>query len=140
MPRLIPETIPWVTESVKVPSGLPIAIASWPTWIVLESPSVTGVSPVALILIRARSCWTSVATTVAGILRVSSRTTVKVDAPVTTWLLVRIKPPVVMMKPEPAPEDGTEIVAESVVMIVTTDGLTCVGTRTIASGCVIVTC
>ena len=27
--------IPFVTVSVNVPSGLPIAIAVWPTWIVV---------------------------------------------------------------------------------------------------------
>ena len=32
------ETIPAVTELVYVPSGLPIAIASWPTLAVDESP------------------------------------------------------------------------------------------------------
>ena len=34
--------IPLVTESVKVPSGLPMAIACWPTWIVDESPIGRG--------------------------------------------------------------------------------------------------
>ena len=32
------EMIPLVTESVNSPSGLPMAIACWPTWIVDESP------------------------------------------------------------------------------------------------------
>ena len=36
------EMIPFVTVSVNVPSGLPIAIAVWPTWIVVESPIVGG--------------------------------------------------------------------------------------------------
>ena len=38
MLRPIAEMIPLVTESVNSPSGLPMAIASWPTWIVEESP------------------------------------------------------------------------------------------------------
>jgi len=54
-PVHVRETIPDVTESVNVPSGLPMAIASWPTWMVEESPRVTGVRPVALTWIRARS-------------------------------------------------------------------------------------
>ena len=47
--------MPLVTVSVKVPSGLPMAIAVWPTWIFVESPIRAGVSPVASTLISARS-------------------------------------------------------------------------------------
>ena len=58
-----------------------------------------------------------------------------------TWLLVRIKPVDVMMNPEPAPEDPEKIEPfESVVSIVTTDGLTRLATRTMASDCVNVIC
>ena len=42
MLRPVAEMIPFVTVSVNVPSGLPIAIAVWPTWIVSELPSVRG--------------------------------------------------------------------------------------------------
>ena len=38
MVRPIAEMMPLVTESVNVPSGLPMAIACWPTWMVDESP------------------------------------------------------------------------------------------------------
>ena len=49
------EMIPLVTESVKVPSGLPMAIACWPTWIVDESPMGAVGRPVASTLTIARS-------------------------------------------------------------------------------------
>ena len=49
------EMIPLVTESVKVPSGLPMAIACWPTWIVDESPIGAVGRPVASTLTMARS-------------------------------------------------------------------------------------
>ena len=128
-----------MTESVKVPSGLPIAIASWPTWIALESPSVTGVNPVALTLISARSWVASVATTVAASSRLSSRVTVSEFESTTTWLLVSISPSELTMKPDPAPVVGTEKGLRfdmPVVVIVTTDGCTWFTTRTIAWDCV----
>ena len=49
------EMMPLVTESVKVPSGLPMAIACWPTWIVDESPIGAVGRPVASTLTMARS-------------------------------------------------------------------------------------
>ena len=47
--------IPAVTEFVYVPSGLPIAIASWPTLAVDESPIGAVGRPVASIFTIARS-------------------------------------------------------------------------------------
>ena len=47
--------MPLVTESVKVPSGLPMAIASWPTWIDAESPIGAVGRPVSSTLTIARS-------------------------------------------------------------------------------------
>ena len=55
MLRPTAEMIPLVTESVNVPSGLPIAIACWPTWTVDESPIGAVGRPVALTLTIARS-------------------------------------------------------------------------------------
>ena len=49
------EMIPLVTESVNSPSGLPMAIACWPTWIVEESPIGAVGRPVASTLTMARS-------------------------------------------------------------------------------------
>ena len=49
------EMMPLVTESVKVPSGLPMAIASWPTWMEAESPIGAVGRPVASTLTMARS-------------------------------------------------------------------------------------
>jgi hypothetical protein len=49
------ETMPLVTESVNVPSGLPIAMACWPTWMFDESPIGAVGRPVASILTIARS-------------------------------------------------------------------------------------
>ena len=49
------EMIPLVTESVNSPSGLPMAMACWPTWIVDESPIGAVGSPVASTLTMARS-------------------------------------------------------------------------------------
>ena len=49
------EMIPLVTESVNVPSGLPMAMACWPTWIDAESPIGAVGRPVASTLTMARS-------------------------------------------------------------------------------------
>ena len=49
------EMIPLVTESVNWPSGLPMAIACWPTWIDDESPIGAVGRPVASTLTMARS-------------------------------------------------------------------------------------
>ncbi len=128
--------MPWVTESVNVPSGLPMAMASCPTRTVLESPRVTGVSPATFTLIRARSCRASVLTTEAATWRVSSSVTVSEDAPAMTWQLVRIRPSAATTKPDPAPLAGTENGVTPVTpaaVIVTTDGLTIAATRTMAS-------
>ena len=66
MVRSSADTMPFVTVSVKVPSGLPMAIAVWPTWIFVESPIRAGVRPVASTLTSARSWSGSAVTTVAG--------------------------------------------------------------------------
>ena len=55
MLRPIAEMIPLVTESVNSPSGLPMAIAVWPTWIVEESPIGAVGRPVWFTLTMARS-------------------------------------------------------------------------------------
>ena len=55
MLRPMAETMPLVTESVNSPSGLPMAIACWPTWIVDESPIGAVGRPVASTLTMARS-------------------------------------------------------------------------------------
>ncbi len=47
--------MPLVTESVNVPSGLPMAMACWPTWMDAESPIGAVGRPVASILTMARS-------------------------------------------------------------------------------------
>ena len=54
------ETIPEVTEFVYVPSGLPMAIASWPTLAVEESPMGAVGRPVASIFTMARSVSVSI--------------------------------------------------------------------------------
>ena len=60
--------IPFVTVSVYVPSGLPIAIAVSPAWSDVESPIFAATRPVASILISARSLSGSSLTSVAGVL------------------------------------------------------------------------
>ena len=68
------------TDSVKVPSGLPIAIAVSPTWSSSSSPMTAGVSPVASILISARSVSFEMSTTFAGNWRPSASSTVRLCA------------------------------------------------------------
>jgi hypothetical protein len=55
MLRPTAEMMPLVTESVNWPSGLPMAMACWPTWIVDESPIGAVGRPVAFTLTMARS-------------------------------------------------------------------------------------
>ncbi len=55
MVRPIADTMPVVTESVNSPSGLPMAIACWPTSIAPESPIAAVGRPVSLTLTMARS-------------------------------------------------------------------------------------
>ena len=55
MVRPTAEMIPLVTESVNSPSGLPMAMACWPTWIDAESPIGAVGRPVSLTLTMARS-------------------------------------------------------------------------------------
>ena len=130
--RSRPDTIPDVTVSVNVPSGLPMAMASSPTWSEVESASLTAGRPVAWILMTARSCVGSVLTTVAGSCRPSARVTVSVAAPEMTWLLVRISPFELTMKPDPVPPEVPKALAWSTDSIVTTDGLTRLTASTIA--------
>ena len=85
-----PDTIPRVTVSVYVPSGLPIAIAVSPTWIRVESPILAAESPVASTLIRARSLSDRILTMVAGNVRPSSSWTDRVVLLSTTWRFVRM--------------------------------------------------
>ena len=88
--RPSPLMIPLVTVSVNVPSGLPIAIAVWPTWIFEESPIVAAVRPLALILMSARSVVVDCFTRVAGYSVPSIRATVSDELPSTTWRFVRM--------------------------------------------------
>jgi hypothetical protein len=90
MLRPVAEMIPFVTVSVNVPSGLPIAIAVWPTWMPSESPSVAALRPVASILIRARSLSSAILTIWAGYSVPSLRATVSDWLPLTTWRFVRM--------------------------------------------------
>ena len=55
MVRPSAEMMPLVTESVNVPSGLPMANACWPTWTVELSPIAAVGRPVASTLTMARS-------------------------------------------------------------------------------------
>jgi len=58
--RPFADTIPDVTEFVNVPSGLPIATTSWPTFSSSELPSVAAGRPVASTLTIARSVSESI--------------------------------------------------------------------------------
>ena len=98
--------MPVVTVLDK-PSGLPIAITGSPTLTADESAKVAGFRPLGgfLIWITARSVVASAPRTVAVYVRPSARTTEIVapaPAPVTTWLLVRIRPEVSRITPEPS--------------------------------------
>ena len=53
--RPVAETMPDVTEFEYVPSGLPMATASWPTLSASDSPIAAVGRPVASILTIARS-------------------------------------------------------------------------------------
>jgi hypothetical protein len=90
MSRPRPLTIPFVTVSVNVPSGLPMAIAVCPTWIVDESPIVAAARPVASILMSARSVVDDSLTSVAGYSVPSKRATLRDELPWTTWRFVRM--------------------------------------------------
>ena len=82
--------MPFVTVSVKVPSGLPMAIAVCPTSSFVESPMRAGVSPVASILMSARSFVLFESIRVAGYWLPSSSSTVSEELSATTWALVRM--------------------------------------------------
>ena len=86
------DTMPAVTLFVYVPSGLPIAIASWPTLTLDESPNVATGSPVASTFTIARSESVSTPYTLPVNSRPSFRRTLSWSAPVTTWPFVRIQP------------------------------------------------
>ena len=105
MRRCTAETIPVVTVRVK-PKGLPMAITGSPTCASEESPSGIGATPLASsgsILSTARSVSTSRPWTLASIslLLSSSKLTVTLSEPATTWALVRIVPSSSTRNPEP---------------------------------------
>ena len=79
-----------MTVSVNVPSGLPIAMAVWPTWSDAESPMTAGLSPVASILMSARSLSSDSLTIVAAYWVPSASSTDNERLPLTTCLLVRM--------------------------------------------------
>ena len=58
--------MPLVTVSVKVPSGLPMAMTVAPTGVVAASPMTAGFRPLASILTSARSVLSDCLTMVAG--------------------------------------------------------------------------
>ena len=101
--RPSPETMPVVTVFSNSPSGLPMAIASCPSFRAPLSPSGMVGRPVASTLTMARSVRVSMPYTVPVSWVVSLRTTVSWVAPSTTWRLVRIQPFESKMKPEPMP-------------------------------------
>ena len=97
------ETTPVVTVDSK-PSGLPMAMTSWPRLSSLELPSgaagsVTGAST----RTSARSVSGSSPTTRAARLRPSTVVTLTRAAPSTTWLLVSTSPSGATMTPDPVP-------------------------------------
>ena len=55
MVRPVADTIPLVTELEYVPSGLPIAMTSWPTFNASDTPSAAVARPVASTFTIARS-------------------------------------------------------------------------------------
>ena len=82
--------MPLVTVSVNVPSGLPMAMTVAPTGVVAASPMTAGLSPLASILISARSVSSDWSMTVAGNWRPSASSTVSDSLPATTCRLVRM--------------------------------------------------
>ena len=97
------ETTPAVTVDSK-PSGLPMAITSWPRRSRLESPSVAAGSVTgASTRTSARSVSGSSPTTRAVRLRPVGGHSSTRAAPPTTWLLVSTSPSGATMTPEPEP-------------------------------------
>src|SRR5439155_5466260 len=134
--RPVPDRIPLVTESVNVPSGLPIATTSWPTGRFEDEPICTVGRLLASTFTTARSLSGSLATTLAARSRPSSRVTVNVPLPSTTCQFVRMYPFASKMKPEPTPVAGTEngpkrLLTDDDVMV-TTAGLALAATSTTA--------
>ena len=70
-----------MTESVNWPSGLPIAITSWPTWRLADVPTGIVGNPVPSILTTARSWAWSLDATRPGNSRPSLSVTVSVPLP-----------------------------------------------------------
>ena len=68
MLRPVADTIPRVTVSVNSPSGLPMAIAVWPTCTAVSLPrfAATRCRPAGSILMTARSVVSPILTTVAS--------------------------------------------------------------------------
>ena len=128
-----------MTDSVNVPSGLPMAMTCWPTFRAEASPiGIVGNDVVGSTLTTARSCVLSLATTVPASSEPSLNVTVIWSLPSMTWWFVRMSPEASKTKPDPTPVDGTENgpypawPAESTV-IVTTAGLADSATATTAS-------
>src|SRR5712691_3924570 len=102
MSRLRAETMPAVTVPPRL-NGLPIAITHSPSRSLSESPNLTDLSFLS-VLIRntARSTFLSVPSNSALMREPSLRMTVISSASAITWLLVTTMPSASMMKPEPS--------------------------------------
>jgi hypothetical protein len=98
-------TTPAVTVAWK-PSGLPIAMTSWPGLSAAESPRSAVGSPVAPRRSTARSVSGSSPTNSAAYCAPSGSVARTAAAPWTTWLLVSAKPSGVKTNPEPLPAAG----------------------------------
>ncbi len=104
--RLSELTMPVVSVPSK-PNGLPMASTFCPTTSASESPSRTvGSLRPASIRISARSLRESVPSTFALYDFISESFTVSCELPRTTWLLVRMVPSALTMKPDPVPSSG----------------------------------
>ena len=80
--RPVADRIPDVTNSVNVPSGLPMAITCWPTFSADASPiGIVGSDVGGSTLTTARSCSLSLATTVPGSSEPSLNVTVILSLP-----------------------------------------------------------
>ena len=93
------------------PYGLPMAITSWPTRIAEESPSGAATRSSPEMRTTARSVSGSAPTRRASNCRPSARVAVTVAASATAWLVVRMKPSGVKMKPEAAPSPAPSAVS-----------------------------
>ena len=128
------------------PSGEPIATTSWPTRRFAEEPNVAGVRPeTPSARTTAMSLLGSVPTTVNGATLPSAKVTLVCAPPAgppgasldaeTTWLLVKIRPSVARMIPEPS-SDARPMSTSSLTTLGTTFAATCSTepTGTLAAG------